>query len=51
MVGHTIAVYNGREHMPILISDQMVGHMRYFYLYLSFTFYKFIFIFEKKFFL
>jgi len=26
MIGHTIAVYNGREHMPILISDQMVGH-------------------------
>nr|YP_009540951.1 ribosomal protein S19 [Lepocinclis tripteris]AYQ93385.1 ribosomal protein S19 [Lepocinclis tripteris] len=26
MVGHTIAVYNGREHMPILISDQMIGH-------------------------
>lgn len=26
MIGHTIAVYNGRDHMPILISDQMVGH-------------------------
>jgi small subunit ribosomal protein S19 len=26
MIGHTIAVYNGREHIPILISDQMVGH-------------------------
>ena len=26
MVGHTIAIYNGREHLPILISDQMVGH-------------------------
>jgi len=27
MIGHTIAVYNGKEHLPILISDQMVGHM------------------------
>ena len=27
MIGHTIAVYNGREHIPILISDQMVGHL------------------------
>nr|YP_009389144.1 ribosomal protein S19 [Euglena archaeoplastidiata]AKR17917.1 ribosomal protein S19 [Euglena archaeoplastidiata] len=26
MIGHTIAVYNGREHIPLLISDQMVGH-------------------------
>nr|WCH56164.1 ribosomal protein S19 [Calliblepharis sp.] len=26
MVGHTIAVYNGRQHFPIFISDQMVGH-------------------------
>ena len=26
MIGHTIAVYNGREHIPIFISDQMVGH-------------------------
>ena len=26
MIGHTIAIYNGREHLPILISDQMVGH-------------------------
>lgn len=26
MIGHTIAIYNGREHMPILISDQMIGH-------------------------
>nr|YP_009541074.1 ribosomal protein S19 [Lepocinclis playfairiana]AYQ93567.1 ribosomal protein S19 [Lepocinclis playfairiana] len=25
MVGHTIAVYNGREHIPILISNQMIG--------------------------
>lgn len=26
MIGHTIAVYNGREHVPVFISDQMVGH-------------------------
>jgi len=26
MVGYTIAVYNGRNHVPIFISDQYVGH-------------------------
>ena len=26
MIGHTIAVHNGREHIPIYITDQMVGH-------------------------
>ena len=26
MVGHTIAVHNGKQHFPIVISDQMVGH-------------------------
>ena len=26
MIGHTIAVYNGKQHFPIFISDQMVGH-------------------------
>ena len=26
MVGFTIGVHNGREHIPVLISDQMVGH-------------------------
>ena len=26
MIGHTIAVYNGREHIPIFVTDQMVGH-------------------------
>lgn len=26
MVGHTIAVHNGRQHVPIFISEQMVGH-------------------------
>ena len=26
MIGHTIAVYNGREYIPVFITDQMVGH-------------------------
>jgi small subunit ribosomal protein S19 len=26
MVGHTIAVYNGKQHVPLFISDQLVGH-------------------------
>jgi len=26
MVGHTIAVYNRRNHVPVFISDQFVGH-------------------------
>ena len=26
MVGHTIAVYNGKQHIPVFVSDQMVGH-------------------------
>ena len=26
MVGFTIAVYNGKRHVPIFISDQFVGH-------------------------
>jgi len=26
MIGFTIAVYNGRQHVPIFISDQLVGH-------------------------
>jgi len=26
MVGHTFAVYNGERHLPVFISDQMVGH-------------------------
>ena len=24
MVGHTIAVYNGRQHVPVFISDQLL---------------------------
>lgn len=26
MVGRTIAVYNGKVHVPVLISENMVGH-------------------------
>lgn len=26
MVGHTIAVYNGKQHVPLFVSDQLVGH-------------------------
>jgi small subunit ribosomal protein S19 len=26
MVGLTIAVHNGRQHLPVLISENMVGH-------------------------
>ena len=26
MVGFTIAVYNGKQHVPVFISDQLVGH-------------------------
>nr|QFQ45823.1 ribosomal protein S19 [Fordiophyton jinpingense] len=26
MIGHTIAIYNGREHLPIYLTDHMVGH-------------------------
>lgn len=26
MVGATIAVYNGKQHVPVYINDQMVGH-------------------------
>jgi small subunit ribosomal protein S19 len=26
MVGHTIAVHDGRKHVPIFVSEQMVGH-------------------------
>ena len=26
MVGHTIAVHDGRKHVPIYISDEMIGH-------------------------
>lgn len=26
MIGHTIAIHNGKEHLPIYITDGMVGH-------------------------
>ncbi|MDI9389015.1 MAG: 30S ribosomal protein S19 [Synergistota bacterium] len=26
MIGHTIAVHNGRIHIPIYISENMIGH-------------------------
>jgi len=26
MVGHTIAVYDGRRHIPIYVTENMVGH-------------------------
>ena len=26
MVGHTIAVHDGRKHVPVFISESMVGH-------------------------
>ena len=26
MIGHTISVYNGRKHVPVFISDSLVGH-------------------------
>jgi small subunit ribosomal protein S19 len=26
MVGHTVAIHNGRTHVPIFITEQMVGH-------------------------
>lgn len=26
MVGHTIAVHDGRKHVPVYISEDMVGH-------------------------
>ena len=25
-VGHTIAVYDGRKHVPVYVTDDMVGH-------------------------
>lgn len=26
MVGHTIAIHNGRQHVPIYVTENMVGH-------------------------
>ena len=27
MLGHTIAVHDGRKHVPVVVTDAMVGHM------------------------
>jgi len=26
MVGHTIAVHNGKQHLPVFVTENMVGH-------------------------
>lgn len=26
MIGHTIAVHNGKVHVPVFVTEQMVGH-------------------------
>ena len=26
MVGHTVAVHNGRHHVPVFVTENMVGH-------------------------
>ena len=26
MVGLTLAIHNGRQHVPVLVSEEMVGH-------------------------
>ena len=26
MIGHTCAVYNGQQHLPVFVTDLMVGH-------------------------
>ena len=26
MIGHTLAVYDGRKHVPVFITENMVGH-------------------------
>jgi len=26
MIGLTIAVYNGRQHMPVFVTENMIGH-------------------------
>ena len=26
MIGHTIAVYNGKKHIPVYVTENMVGH-------------------------
>jgi small subunit ribosomal protein S19 len=34
MLGYNIAVHNGREHVALLISDQMIGHLCIYIYYL-----------------
>lgn len=26
MIGHTIAIYNGRKHVPVYVTENMIGH-------------------------
>jgi len=26
MIGHTIAVHNGKQHVPVFVNEQMIGH-------------------------
>jgi small subunit ribosomal protein S19 len=26
MIGHTIAVHDGRKHVPVFVTDSMIGH-------------------------
>lgn len=26
MIGHTLAVHNGQKHVPVYVTDQMIGH-------------------------
>ena len=26
MIGHTIAIHNGRKHVPVYVTEQMIGH-------------------------
>jgi len=26
MIGMTIAVHNGRQHVPVFVTDEMIGH-------------------------
>nr|AZL87966.1 ribosomal protein S19 [Leachiella pacifica] len=26
MIGYTLAIYNGRQHFPLFISEEMIGH-------------------------
>jgi small subunit ribosomal protein S19 len=26
MIGHTLAVYNGKKHIPVYVTENMVGH-------------------------